>query len=945
LARFCRRLDPLQDPRRKLLVHRVADAVGLRKLPRVLVSPSAGVPVSIGLLRPSIVLPEAMARDADQREFEAVLLHEMAHIARRDHWVGVGQRIATVLFWWHPLVHRTCDEISALREEICDDHVVLVLGEGRRLAQVLVDLAARVAAGPLLPSTIGVMEPRLAGLTGRVTRLLNKERNMDTRMTLRSKLLVLACGVVVLLGMATTGALRLAQAEPGAEPQPAEAAPAAAETSSPAADVAKKDAAGSDERFEYAGHVVGPDGKPVQGAKLYLIYFTSARLPPPPVRAISGADGSFRFSVAKSEFRGRGEARPPWLLSTVVAVADNLGIGWQSGLFLDANGRVAEGLKTLPGYSREMAMAKKMLPEERRKPIIRLVRDDVPITGRILDDKGQPVAGAAIHLIEVESSLKNDLSDWLKAVEKQKADYYQARMHLPDGLVGNLRRPLFDLFPSAVTDRDGRFRMTGVGRERIARLQLSGPGIATERLYVRTRPGAVIEIDNDAKFPRVGKVTYYGADFEYKARPSRPIVGVVRDKDTKAPLANVVIEGYKVAGNDMHGSSEFINATTDAQGRYRLTGMPIGKDNKLMVVPPLDGPYLLSMKPADTRADRNAVEINFELKRGVIIRGRVTDAATGKPVSAQIDYYVFADNPHRGSAPGFRGVSYGWFGDLYKTDKDGRFTIPGLPGRGIVAVAVHDHQRYPHDTGAEKIKGAYQGMGIPVFKTEPGYCIPSNYHAVAEVNLAEDANVGTVDFALNPLARIEGTMLDDKGQSLSDVMFSGRQEVSSWWPATPGRFEIDGYKHDKPRTLLFIQRSRKLAGSLVLKGTLKGPLSVRLEPWGAVTGRLIGDDGKPLPGVVITDMQRRLPPQEIVNGLPTGEFIRTDQEGRFHIDGLAPGFSYEIDVIPPPPKGIAAPYVQHLASGVIVKSGETKDLGDLKMKPVPAELPAAAKKP
>ncbi len=194
LIRFCRRLDPLVDPRQKLLVHQAADAVGLRKLPAVFLS-RAGVPVSVGLLRPAIILPETMPHDADEDALRAVLIHEMAHIARRDHWIGIGQRIAAVLFWWNPLVHRVCNQISDLREEICDNHVVLVQGEGRRLAQVLVELAARVATAPLLPSTIGVMEPRLAGLTGRVTRLLDKERTMETRMTLKSRWFLFSCSL------------------------------------------------------------------------------------------------------------------------------------------------------------------------------------------------------------------------------------------------------------------------------------------------------------------------------------------------------------------------------------------------------------------------------------------------------------------------------------------------------------------------------------------------------------------------------------------------------------------------------------------------------------------------------------------------------------------------------------------------------------------------------
>jgi carboxyl-terminal processing protease len=237
LARFCRRLDPLADPWQKLLVHQAADAVRLRKLPPVFFSHVGGVPVSIGLFRPAIVLPEAMPQEADKDELQAVLLHEMAHIARRDHWVGVGQRIAAVLFWWNPLVHRTCDEISELREEICDNYVVLVQGEGRLLARILIDLAASVTTVPLMPSTIGVLEPKLAGLTGRVTRLLDKERNMETRMNLKSKVFLLTCGLLVLIEMATVGGLQLAQAEPAAETPTTTAEPVTASTPNKSAEV------------------------------------------------------------------------------------------------------------------------------------------------------------------------------------------------------------------------------------------------------------------------------------------------------------------------------------------------------------------------------------------------------------------------------------------------------------------------------------------------------------------------------------------------------------------------------------------------------------------------------------------------------------------------------------------------------------------------------------
>ena len=221
LARFCYRLNPLLNPRWKLLVHRAADVVGLRRLPPVFTSSATGVPISIGLLRPAIVLPEALSREMDEKQLQAIIIHEAAHIARRDRWVGIGQRISAALFWWNPLVHHICGEISELREEICDNHVVLVQGEGHGLAKILIDLAARATIEPLLPSTVGVLEPKLAGLTGRVTRLLKMERNMETRMNLRSKVIMFVCGLVVLSGMTTVGSMRLTFASAASENQPA----------------------------------------------------------------------------------------------------------------------------------------------------------------------------------------------------------------------------------------------------------------------------------------------------------------------------------------------------------------------------------------------------------------------------------------------------------------------------------------------------------------------------------------------------------------------------------------------------------------------------------------------------------------------------------------------------------------------------------------------------
>ena len=64
-------------------------------------------------------------------------------------------------------------------------------------------------------------------------------------------------------------------------------------------------------------------------------------------------------------------------------------------------------------------------------------------------------------------------------------------------------------------------------------------------------------------------MTYYGAQFGHVAEPSRPITGVVRDKDSGQPLAGVVVRGTGSLSEAYH----FVQTTTDEEGRYRLVGL------------------------------------------------------------------------------------------------------------------------------------------------------------------------------------------------------------------------------------------------------------------------------------------------------------------------------------------------------------------------------------
>jgi parallel beta-helix repeat protein len=194
------------------LGQRVAERLQWRRAPALYLSPLTPVPLSLGLIQPAVVLPADMAPRMEEIQLEAILVHEMAHLIRRDLWVGLAQRLALVVFWWNPLVRRVAHGISALAEDLCDNYVVRAQGGGEDFARTLVDLARHITVRPGLPATVGVLEPSLDGLTERVHRLLGKDRDMPTRMSFGSAVLILTCGLAAFLSTVLIHCLRAAEA-------------------------------------------------------------------------------------------------------------------------------------------------------------------------------------------------------------------------------------------------------------------------------------------------------------------------------------------------------------------------------------------------------------------------------------------------------------------------------------------------------------------------------------------------------------------------------------------------------------------------------------------------------------------------------------------------------------------------------------------------------------
>src|SRR5207248_1842874 len=117
---------------------------------------------------------------------------------------------------------------------------------------------------------------------------------------------------------------------------------------------------------------------------------------------------------------------------------------------------------------------------------LHLVKDDFPITGRVLDLEGKPVASATVERQSIMTTPAEDLTPTLKASSDGSRAFTRASKTL-----GTMA--MLGLDGKTTTDREGRFRLPGVGPERIVSLRIEGPTIQHKTLYVVPRPEADIK--------------------------------------------------------------------------------------------------------------------------------------------------------------------------------------------------------------------------------------------------------------------------------------------------------------------------------------------------------------------------------------------------------------------------------------------------------------------
>ncbi len=141
LTRRKRRAVPVAVPRVRALFDRCLAEVGLKRKVALRVSDEFEGPALIAVGRPVVVIPSWCILELSSAELKQVLLHELAHYARRDHLTVLLVQFTRIFFFFHPAVWYAAHRIGIEAERACDVAVVRVSRHPERYASTLLKVA------------------------------------------------------------------------------------------------------------------------------------------------------------------------------------------------------------------------------------------------------------------------------------------------------------------------------------------------------------------------------------------------------------------------------------------------------------------------------------------------------------------------------------------------------------------------------------------------------------------------------------------------------------------------------------------------------------------------------------------------------------------------------------------------------------------------------------
>ena len=186
--------QPDRSWREKIL--KLSNILGIKQQVTLLESGIIKVPMAVGLLKATILVPIGLLNNMPADQVESILVHELAHIKRRDYLVNMMQGLVETVFFFNPAILWISSLIHEEREACCDDIVINHLPQKNSYLEALVSFHEYN-----FTSTKYVMAfaGRRNFLLGRVHRLITNE---NKKLNIPEKLvLILGLSVLMAFGL------------------------------------------------------------------------------------------------------------------------------------------------------------------------------------------------------------------------------------------------------------------------------------------------------------------------------------------------------------------------------------------------------------------------------------------------------------------------------------------------------------------------------------------------------------------------------------------------------------------------------------------------------------------------------------------------------------------------------------------------------------------------
>lgn len=174
------------------------ELIGIKQAVSLLQSGLIKVPVAIGFFKPVILLPFGLLTSLPPDQVETILLHELAHIRRRDYLVNIVQRLTEAIYFFNPALLWISSLLRQEREACCDDMVIAATDKSETYLQALISFQELT----IYPRNAMAVSTKKNYLLNRVRRMLRQQNNNLNNM----EKLLLTLGVVAVTAFAFTPA-------------------------------------------------------------------------------------------------------------------------------------------------------------------------------------------------------------------------------------------------------------------------------------------------------------------------------------------------------------------------------------------------------------------------------------------------------------------------------------------------------------------------------------------------------------------------------------------------------------------------------------------------------------------------------------------------------------------------------------------------------------------